>query len=632
MNTRVCPDCLTRFEGDTERCPADGAPLVEVGFPEEDRRLGTVVRDNYLLTEVLGRGGMGVVYRAWQRSTHRPVAIKTLHGDGAARAKTAEARFVREARITAGLRSPHTVTVHDFGQLEDGDFFLVMELLEGRPLDELLRDRGHLALSEVRDIGAQCCRSLSEAHAHGVVHRDLKPSNVMLETTPDGEPMAKVVDFGISKLADEASTQVTREGATLGTAVYVAPEQIQSAETVGPAADQYALGATLFHLAAGRPPFVDGSQLGLLFKHVSTPPPRLTEFIPSTPAAQQLEAILERCLAKNPDDRFASVDALREALLRPPLGALGAPASRATRSFKGAGAVGEGDLAEGAGAAASPPHALSDDPLSTHASAATDLSADGDERVIAPRGAAPGLPEEASPPAGRPRWLVPAVAGGLVGVAALVLAVSLSTAGPEPEAPGPKIVAAAQPTPAATPDAAPAAATATAPDAAPDAATATAPDAATAPDTAPDAAPDAATAPDTTPDAATATATDAAPDAATAPDASPATAGPAPVAHKPTARRPRARVSGVSIAGDAPRAATQAAFSKLRRKITSCHRRAGLGAVQISVMLSGAGAVRTVRSKPHNAAFSTCVRKALSAARFPHFDSSFAVLRFRVSP
>ena len=218
----VCPECGKRYAGAEICCERDGTGLVPLG--DGDPRFGTIIAERYLVLDLLGQGGMGTVYRAQQLAMGRQVALKVLPRTLAQRDQTAQ-RFIREARLTAGLRSPNTVTVHDFGRLPEGDLYLVMELVQGRPLDEILKQEGSLPPERVRHILVQACRSLEEAHGQGLVHRDLKPANVMVERQSDGTDFAKVLDFGIAKLVREDASGLTAEGTTLGTAAYMSPEQ-----------------------------------------------------------------------------------------------------------------------------------------------------------------------------------------------------------------------------------------------------------------------------------------------------------------------------------------------------------------------------------------------------------------------
>ncbi len=308
--TSVCPQCLRRYEGSEFVCTEDESELLVLGVG--DPRIGTIVSDRYLLTTVIGHGGMGVVYRAYQLAMGRNVALKTLM-PGAARDAMLRKRFIREARATAALKSPHTVTVFDFGELSDGALYLVMELLDGTALDEMVSTKGPLPLTTVRTVGMHVCKSLSEAHRAGLVHRDLKPSNLMLERETTGALHTKVLDFGIVKLVDDGSTRLTATNAAVGSIAYMSPEQIDG-KAVGPAADIYSLGCTLFDIAADRLPFDAETKVALMFKHLSAKPPVLSEVIADTPSSRALGAVITRCLAKAPDARYASTDELYLAL------------------------------------------------------------------------------------------------------------------------------------------------------------------------------------------------------------------------------------------------------------------------------------------------------------------------------
>jgi len=213
--------------------------------------------------------------------------------------------------VTARLRSPHTITVHDFGRLDDGVLFLTMELLDGPTLDRVINSQGRLGAARVCDIARQVCLSLEEAHAAGLLHRDLKPSNIAVNQVGGGD-FVKVLDFGLALDTEEAS-RLTQSGYVVGSVAYLSPEQAQGFnQQMGPAADIYALGATMFHLLSGRPPF-QGSTTQVLLAQVALEPPRLSEVVAEAEVAP-LEPIIERCLNKESGERFQSAAEMRAEL------------------------------------------------------------------------------------------------------------------------------------------------------------------------------------------------------------------------------------------------------------------------------------------------------------------------------
>ena len=270
--------------------------------------------DQYELLELLARGGMGRVYRGTQRSLQREVAIKVLDMeqlDGKAARADFERRFFLEAASLAKLKHPNTVVVYDYGRAESEDvFYIVMELLEGTTLDAVLEEKGSLAPKRAVHIALQIAGSLAEAHEQGLVHRDLKPSNAILGRRGADPDYIKVIDFGLVKADD---TKLTQSGALLGTPRYMAPEQVANDE-VGPAADIYGLGATLYHMLTGRPPFDSDSKFVLLAAHMNVPVPPFAEAAPDLDVSPELEDVVMRCLAKEPKDRFASMEGLARAL------------------------------------------------------------------------------------------------------------------------------------------------------------------------------------------------------------------------------------------------------------------------------------------------------------------------------
>ncbi len=260
----------------------------------------------YELLGELGRGGMGVVYRARQKDLDRTVALKMILGSHLA-SEEQRARFQAEARMAAGLRHPNIVPVHEAGTL-DGQPYFAMQYVEGRGLDQLLRD-GPLPPAKAVQLLAAVARAVAYLHGKGLIHRDLKPSNVLVDA--EGRPY--LTDFGLAKLLAPHDS-LTQTGAILGTPSYMAPEQAAARKDVGPAADVYALGAILYELLTGRPPFREATPLDTLVQVLEgepVPPRRLNPRLP-----RALELICLKCLDRTPERRYPSGSALADDLER----------------------------------------------------------------------------------------------------------------------------------------------------------------------------------------------------------------------------------------------------------------------------------------------------------------------------
>jgi tetratricopeptide (TPR) repeat protein len=269
----------------------------------------------FVIEREVGRGGVGIVYRAIDEVTGAPVALKVIALPGVDAGE--EARFRREGRVLAGLRHPGIVQVVAFGQLDDGQPYIAMEWLEGEDIAQRQR-RSRLPLSQCISIAADVADALAAAHAAGIVHRDVKPSNVFLVgSSPDGVSISrpppssdrdpdrpysvKLVDFGVAAAED---AKLTRTGAIVGTPAYMAPEQARGDGEVDARADLYALGATLFEMIAGRPPHVGPTPIAILARLVTTPAPQLSDLLPDVPL--RLDVIVGRMLATAPAERPAS--------------------------------------------------------------------------------------------------------------------------------------------------------------------------------------------------------------------------------------------------------------------------------------------------------------------------------------
>ena len=284
---------------------------------EAERRAEQI--GQYALKRKLGEGGMGEVWLAEHALLKRPCAVKFIRPDLAAHPATA-ARFAREVQAVTGLTHPNTVRVYDYGRADDGSFYYVMEYLDGPTLDELVRESGPLPSARVVYLLRQLCGALEEAHAAGLVHRDLKPGNVIVAALGGQRDVAKLLDFGlVQDLSAQADGRLTRTGTILGTPAYMSPEQAAGESAVDARGDVYSLGAVAFFVLTGRPPF-QGKALGqLLAAHRSEMPPALADLRPDVPA--DLAAVVARCLAKDPKDRFQSAADLDRALGKCPCAA-----------------------------------------------------------------------------------------------------------------------------------------------------------------------------------------------------------------------------------------------------------------------------------------------------------------------
>jgi serine/threonine-protein kinase len=287
---------------------------------EPEALVGTCVAGHYQVEAILGRGGMGVVYRAVDGRTGREVAIKTLCPEGEEGAELV-ARFQREAEVTHLLNHPHIVEVVSMGVLDDSALFLVMELVEGESVDRLIEDRA-IGPRRALVITRQVLLALHHAHQHGMVHRDLKPENIMIVQA--GQPgntydHVKLLDFGLVKLVDDMASgmgfeKLTRTGIIYGTPAYIAPEQALGRVLDG-RADLYSLGVTLFEILTGRLPFMAEDPMDTLRMHVTVPPPKLSTMCPGAAwCTAQMEHLVACALAKTPELRFDDAREMMEAV------------------------------------------------------------------------------------------------------------------------------------------------------------------------------------------------------------------------------------------------------------------------------------------------------------------------------
>jgi len=312
LTTLNCPACNKPISPGTKFCASCGHQLVEPETGEaKDPLIGQFVGGRFLVQAKLGEGGMGAVYQAEQVAMKRPVALKVLHPHLCQDDDLIE-RFHREAAAASRLNHPNTITVHDFGQTDEGTLYIAMEFIGGRSLAEEGETLSSLPWSRSVHIALQIAESLADAHAAGIVHRDLKPDNVMLLDRAGSTDFVKILDFGIAKIADAAEADgdkrkaLTKTGMIFGTPQYMSPEQIRGTG-VDHRTDVYALGVILYQLLTGELPFTAENPMGMLTKHLMEPPRPMAQVRQGIDVPPQLEALTMKCLEKDPDSRYQSM-------------------------------------------------------------------------------------------------------------------------------------------------------------------------------------------------------------------------------------------------------------------------------------------------------------------------------------
>jgi len=321
---RACPRCrkpqsafpgLVVAGGELPRCPEHALPFVDLR-DGSDPLLGTTIAGRFTVLGRLGRGSMGAVYRARQEAMGRDVALKLVRQDRAHDPET-KGRFEREARAISALVSPHTVTAFDFGEAEDGSWFLAMEMLEGETVGDRLRRVGRLDWFDALRFTRDALHSLAEAHEKGIIHRDLKPDNLFLSRVPTSsggvtQEACKVLDFGIAKWSrDQDASKIdqleTQAGTVFGTPRYMSPEQAQGTP-LDARSDLYSLGVLLYQMLSGRAPFVDDDAVVVMARHIKDAPPRFETMKPEVKVPESIEALLWRVLSKSPAERPATAE------------------------------------------------------------------------------------------------------------------------------------------------------------------------------------------------------------------------------------------------------------------------------------------------------------------------------------
>ena len=291
----------------TEAVSEEMAAAEPVAYPDDDPLVGQVFKGAYQINSKLGEGGFGAVYSATQIAVDRPVAVKVLRPDRAKDPRVRDLlvkRFRREAVATSRLAHPNTVRLFDFGETDEGELFLALELLRGRELTDAIRDEAPMAPSRVAKIMQGVCMSLAEAHAQKIIHRDLKPANIFLCEVEGDNDFVKVMDFGIARVieVDQGQSQLTQTGMTQGTPAYMSPEQAMAKETSA-ATDLYALGCILFEMITGEAVFQEDSALAVSLAHVRDTPANVVVPGATPEVSNAWNELIQRLLKKKPEQR-----------------------------------------------------------------------------------------------------------------------------------------------------------------------------------------------------------------------------------------------------------------------------------------------------------------------------------------
>ncbi|HEY9869089.1 MAG TPA: serine/threonine-protein kinase [Candidatus Obscuribacterales bacterium] len=323
---KICPVCSVAYPAYAVFCSVDGGRLVPArpaqaaaqargSEIDEDEMvpatelIGQIVGGKYLLEEFIGEGGMAVVYRATHVNMERPVVVKILQGRLSTSEKSVQ-RFERECKVTAKVSHPNVVSVFDVGFINGNQPYLVMEYIKGESLRDKIDREGQLPLNVAAAILIQICRGLQEAHSMGIIHRDLKPENILLQERSDRPDWVKIVDFGIAHLSSAGYQRLTKTGSVVGTAEYMAPEQLRDFP-LDTRSDLYSLGVMLFEMLTARVPFEADTLEAMLLKAIMDPPDPPSKFRQDIPAGSPFDRVVLRAMEKDPDRRYQTATEMR---------------------------------------------------------------------------------------------------------------------------------------------------------------------------------------------------------------------------------------------------------------------------------------------------------------------------------
>jgi serine/threonine-protein kinase len=299
---KICPVCSTEYPANERFCPRDGTALRSQTGPQD--LVGSIIADRYHVIKKLGEGGMGQVYLAEHVKMGRKSAVKVMN-PGMVTNVDAISRFNREAANASRINHPNVAGIYDFGETSEGLIYLAMEFVEGQPLTEIIKQHGALPPMRASEIARQVAEGLSVAHDMGIVHRDLKPDNIMVAKGRAGADLVKVVDFGIAKAAASEEQKVTKTGMVVGTPEYMSPEQL-SGDPLDARSDIYALGLVAFNMFTGKLPFPGETMQESMIMRLTDEPHTLSAMKPDIAWPADLQAVMNKALARNAGERYAT--------------------------------------------------------------------------------------------------------------------------------------------------------------------------------------------------------------------------------------------------------------------------------------------------------------------------------------